>query len=126
MTTLCCKICAADVIKITQAIEAARDEAHQKNKQGGGEMKFEYQFEKHAPKITMELSPQEGLSEVVQEFEYFLKACGYHFDGHLDLVDDENTEQPDREACEHLKPINYKCDKCLGDAYAEDAKEVEE
>jgi hypothetical protein len=26
---------------------------------------------------------------VVEEFENFLRGCGYHFDGHLDFVDDE-------------------------------------
>lgn len=29
------------------------------------------------------------LGEIVTQFEYFLKACGFHFDGHLEFVDEE-------------------------------------
>ena len=28
------------------------------------------------------------LPEVLEEFETFLRGCGYYFDGHLDFVDD--------------------------------------
>jgi hypothetical protein len=29
----------------------------------------------------------ETLSDIVGEFEMFLKGCGFHFEGHLELVD---------------------------------------
>ena len=38
----------------------------------------------------------EGLSDILQEFESFLRGAGFHFDGQLDIVNDEewveNTE----------------------------------
>jgi hypothetical protein len=39
---------------------------------------------KNTTEIVADLLPQ-----VVEEFENFLRGCGYHFDGHLDFVDDE-------------------------------------
>lgn len=30
------------------------------------------------------------LSEVIEEFESFLRGCGFVFDGHIEIVDDEN------------------------------------
>ncbi len=32
------------------------------------------------------------LSYIVEEFEYFLKATGYHFDGKIMIVEDEINE----------------------------------
>lgn len=29
------------------------------------------------------------LHELLEDFEHFLKACGYHFDGHIEIVGDE-------------------------------------
>lgn len=40
------------------------------------------------PKVTFILSDEAMLPEVVSAFESFLKAAGYNFDGHLDLVKD--------------------------------------
>jgi hypothetical protein len=42
----------------------------------------------HLTKNTTEISA-DLLPRVVEEFENFLRGCGYHFDGHLDFVDDE-------------------------------------
>ena len=40
--------------------------------------------------VTFEIPNNEiGLSELVGEFEDFLKACGYSFKGFLDFVEDE-------------------------------------
>ena len=36
---------------------------------------------------TVEFSG-ETLSDIVGEFEMFLKGCGFHFEGHLELVRD--------------------------------------
>lgn len=52
-------------------------------------MKFEYQFDAEHPKVTIELSPEATLSEAVEQFEAFLKAAGYSFDGKLDFVEEE-------------------------------------
>jgi len=38
--------------------------------------------------ITIEVDTPD-LLKIIEEFEVFLKACGFHFDGHLDIVEDE-------------------------------------
>jgi hypothetical protein len=38
----------------------------------------------------------ENLHEVVEAFEGYLRAAGFHFDGHLDLVDDDGEPLPRR------------------------------
>lgn len=40
-------------------------------------------------KIEMTLDSQSTLTEVIQSFENFLKACGYVFDGNLDIVKED-------------------------------------
>lgn len=54
-----------------------------------GFMKFEYQFDINSPKISIELSSESDLVEVVESFERFLVAAGYTFDGQLDFVSEE-------------------------------------
>ncbi len=56
-------------------------------------MKFEYQFDTHTPKITMELSNESVLPDVLEAFEMFLIASGYVFDGKLDIVPVFSTEE---------------------------------
>jgi hypothetical protein len=56
-----------------------------------GYMKFMYQFDEHSPKVELTLSPGETLSEVIQQFEYFLKASGYNFNGHLEFYEEETS-----------------------------------
>lgn len=34
----------------------------------------------------------DGLSDILQEFECFLRGAGFYFDGHLDIVQDEEFE----------------------------------
>jgi hypothetical protein len=46
-------------------------------------LKFENQYDKNFPKITIELSSDSSLSEVLQAFQTFLKGCGYVFDGEI-------------------------------------------
>lgn len=43
--------------------------------------------------ITMEVTGDLSLSEVVEKFQDFLRGAGYVFDGHLELVDDEPSYQ---------------------------------
>lgn len=35
-----------------------------------------------------------SLPEVIKAFEYFLRGCGYHFDGGLEIVDSDGQETP--------------------------------
>lgn len=51
-------------------------------------IKFEYQFDDTAPKVVLELSPESSLPEVIDQFELFLLASGYSFEGHLDFYED--------------------------------------
>lgn len=53
-------------------------------------MQFIYQFEPNAPKVTMEISPESSLPDVLEAFESFLRAAGYSFEGTLDIVELEN------------------------------------
>jgi hypothetical protein len=41
-------------------------------------------------KVTLETNAV-GIDEVLQQFECFLKGCGYHFGGHLEIVEDEDV-----------------------------------
>jgi hypothetical protein len=34
------------------------------------------------------------LSEVLEQFEYFLKGCSYVFDGHVDIINEEEDNEP--------------------------------
>jgi hypothetical protein len=45
--------------------------------------------------VTMELSGDLSLTDVLERFQDFLKGCGYHFDGTLDIVYDEVDEITD-------------------------------
>jgi hypothetical protein len=40
-------------------------------------------------KVEITLDTESTLTEVIEKFENFLKACGYVFDGHLDIVQEE-------------------------------------
>lgn len=43
--------------------------------------------------VTLNISHGEvSLGDVILEFENFLKAIGYSFNGHLDIVEDETNE----------------------------------
>lgn len=56
-------------------------------------MKFEYQFDDKSPRVSIELSPESSLGDVIEAFESFLKAAGYSFDGQLDFVEEEPNVQ---------------------------------
>jgi hypothetical protein len=43
-------------------------------------------------RVTME-TDREVLSEVLECFEDFLRGVGFSFDGHLDMVEDDSTEE---------------------------------
>ena len=50
--------------------------------------KQDQSFSGNALQLTMTFESIQ-LAEVIEQFEMFLKGCGYHFEGHLDFVDDE-------------------------------------
>ena len=52
-----------------------------------GKIRFTQEFDDR--KIEMEIRGDSTISEVVEEFEMFLKGAGYQFDGHLDFVDED-------------------------------------
>lgn len=43
-------------------------------------------------KVTMEFE-KEFLSYVIEQFEQFLRGCGYYFDGHLEIVEEESYKE---------------------------------
>lgn len=47
--------------------------------------------------VTIKIDPQSNLSDVLESFERFLRACGYYFDGHLDIVEDVKQEKDESE-----------------------------
>lgn len=53
-------------------------------------MKFTYQFDASAPLVEFTLPSDTSLPEAVAEFEKFLLAAGYCFEGHFDIVEDES------------------------------------
>ncbi len=55
-----------------------------------GKMEFTYQYSDIDPLITFKLPTDLELGAVLEQFENFLLASGYRFDGHIDIVDDEN------------------------------------
>jgi hypothetical protein len=40
---------------------------------------------------TRHTTAEETLGEVISAFELFLRGAGFHFDGHLEFVNDDNT-----------------------------------
>lgn len=56
-------------------------------------MRFTYQYDKDSPKVTMTIKgPDTTLAEVIEQFEGFLKAAGYSFDGQLDFTEEQVKE----------------------------------
>lgn len=58
-----------------------------------GSMKFIYQFDENAPKVELTLSPEATLTEVLEQFEGFLFAAGYRYEGTLDFVNEHVKEE---------------------------------
>jgi len=52
------------------------------------ERKEDTLFKQKAAKNSLEFEA-ETLPEVLEEIERFLRGCGYHFDGQLDITKDE-------------------------------------
>lgn len=43
--------------------------------------------------VKMSMSNDIGLTEIIVQIEFFLRACGYSFDGELDLVSKDEGEK---------------------------------
>jgi len=43
--------------------------------------------------VTVKIEPHSNLIDVLESFERFLRACGYYFDGRLDIVEEEKQEE---------------------------------
>ena len=56
-------------------------------------IKFESQYDEDSPKVTMYLHSDSTLDEVTEVFERFLRAMGYHFDGTVDIVEEEKADE---------------------------------
>lgn len=53
-------------------------------------IKFIYQYDETSPEVSIKiLDPDVDLTEVLTQFESFLKASGYAFSGSVDIIDDE-------------------------------------
>lgn len=63
-------------------------------------IEFVYQVE-GAPKVTLTLSAESTLGQVLEAFEMFLLASGYSFKGQVDIVDFTNDELYDPKAEEN-------------------------
>lgn len=51
--------------------------------------------------IVHTISGESTLTDVLEAFQFFLKGCGYHFDGYVDIVDDEAWGDEEDEEEEH-------------------------
>jgi len=56
-------------------------------------MKWTHQYDPSEPRVEMEVHMDSTLSEVLIAFETFLKAIGYHIDGHLEIVNEEKKKE---------------------------------
>lgn len=50
---------------------------------------FKFIREVDLQKIEMTMNGQATLMEMIEMFENFLRASGYHFEGHIDIVESE-------------------------------------
>lgn len=59
---------------------------------------------------------EEHIDDVLMEFEHFLRGCGYYFDGHLDLVEEQKVHFDNFEDRDwiwdenHIDDSQYECD----------------
>lgn len=41
---------------------------------------------------VIHITHNDSLSEIINDFEYFLRGAGFHFDGSLDIVTDDDSK----------------------------------
>jgi len=61
---------------------------------------FKYTYEEGCEEfspvdVTFELPGDITISQMLYNFEFYLKACGFNFDGHLEVVDEEKYDGPE-------------------------------
>jgi hypothetical protein len=66
-----------------------------------GETKFTHQYAEGLPKIEMVLRVDAPLTELLESFENFLRAMGFHFTGSLDLVNDDLERNGETDTVAH-------------------------
>lgn len=54
-------------------------------------IRLEYQYEEGKPKIVVELNRDSSLTDLLEGFGAFLLAAGYSYNGHLDIVEEEEA-----------------------------------
>ena len=47
--------------------------------------------------VSVTVEPHLNLTDMCEAFERFLRACGYYFDGHLEIVDESNFKNTETE-----------------------------
>lgn len=47
--------------------------------------------------VTVKTSAEQ-LTDIISAFEDYLRGCGFHFDGRLELVDDDTDDLPGEDA----------------------------
>lgn len=62
-----------------------------------GYIEFFYQFSDRHPAVSVRMSPDAAIPEVLEAFEGFLRAAGYHFTGQLDITQEEPQYPQDSE-----------------------------
>ncbi len=58
-----------------------------------GKIEFYYKFDDGHPEVRVTLSPDSNLGDIFVSFEGFLRAAGYHFEGVVDIVNDDIPQE---------------------------------
>jgi hypothetical protein len=61
----------------------------------------------HTKKIEFTVEDDSGLEELCDAFEHFLKACGYEFDGNIDIVPEHGFEDTVRNSIDDATPEEW-------------------
>ncbi len=56
-------------------------------------IQFIYQYDKNSEKISVELSADSTLTEVLDAFSRFLKAASYQFDGEIMIMEEGEVNE---------------------------------
>ena len=61
----------------------------------------------HTKKIEFTVEDDSDLEEMCDAFEHFLKACGYHFDGNVDIVPEHSFDETVRNSIDYASPEEW-------------------
>jgi hypothetical protein len=62
-----------------------------------GMIEFFYQFGDRHPAVSIRMSPDTALPELLQAFGEFLRGAGYHFNGDIEIVENGEPEYGTKE-----------------------------